>query len=377
MERSGWRARVGTAILWGSNESRMHLDRDPLSGGASHPHPPPPASTGGHDVVVVGGGHAGIEAAHAAARMGARVLLVSFRLDRIGEMSCNPAIGGLGKGQIVREIDALGGAMGVLADATGIQFKMLGTSKGAAVHGPRCQSDRARYREAATELVRGTAGLDLLDGAVVGLLVESDHGRSAVRGVRLADGRELRARATVLTTGTFLRAVMHTGEEQTRGGRVGEASAEGLSEDAARLGLALGRLKTGTPPRLDARTIEWERLQTQHGDPVPEPFSFATDRSRFPVLPQIVCHVTHTNARTHAIIRANIHRAPMYAGRIQGVGPRYCPSVEDKVMRFAERERHPIFLEPEGLDTDVVYVNGVSTSLPGPIQEEFYTRSRA
>jgi tRNA uridine 5-carboxymethylaminomethyl modification enzyme len=346
---------------------------------AAHPHPPP-SKAAGRDVVVVGAGHAGIEAALAAARLGARTVLVTLRADRIGEMSCNPAIGGLGKGQIVREIDALGGAMGRVADATGIQFRMLNTGKGHAVRGPRCQSDRHLYREAITELVRATPSLEVVEGAAAGFLVDdppasdgraSSAGAPRVRGVRLADGREIEASAVVVTTGTFLRAVMHTGEAQSAGGRAGESTTEGLSREMEKLGIVLGRLKTGTPPRLAREGIEWDRLEAQPGDEKPAPFSASTDRARFPALPQVFCHVTWTNERTHEIIRANIHRAPMYAGRIQGVGPRYCPSVEDKVMRFADRDRHQVFLEPESLSTDVIYVNGVSTSLPGEVQEAF------
>jgi tRNA uridine 5-carboxymethylaminomethyl modification enzyme len=374
-----------------------------------------------YDVIVVGGGHAGIEAALAAARVGCTTALVSLRLDRIGEMSCNPAIGGLGKGQIVREVDALGGAMGKIADATGIQFRMLNTGKGHAVRGPRCQSDRHLYREAITELVRSSANVELVEGAASGFLVEElstplaverasaaresaslsrerelsarereslsrDSAsltreidlparerapRARVVGVRLSDGRELRALAVVVTTGTFLRAVMHTGEAQASGGRAGEGTSTGLSHDLERMGLELGRLKTGTPPRLKQSSIDWSALEEQWGDARPAPFSAWTDRASFPRLPQIACHITWTNERTHAIIRDNIHRAPMYAGRIKGVGPRYCPSVEDKVMRFADKERHQVFLEPESLSTDVIYVNGVSTSLPGDVQEAF------
>ncbi len=316
------------------------------------------------DVLVVGGGHAGIEAALAAARLGAETALLTLRLDKVGEMSCNPAIGGLGKGQIVCEIDALGGAMGRIADETGIQFKLLNGGKGAAVRGPRCQSDRHLYREAATrEVERG--GVRLLEGAADGLLLDGNR----LRGVRLADGRAIAARAVVVTTGTFLRAVMHTGEARSSGGRVGEGTTAGLSADLARLGLVLGRLKTGTPPRLARDSIRWQALEPNGGDARPTPFSAATERARFPALRQVDCHVTWTNERTHELIRANIHLAPMYAGRIQGVGPRYCPSVEDKVMRFADKERHQVFLEPESLACDVVYVNGVSTSLPGPVQE--------
>jgi tRNA uridine 5-carboxymethylaminomethyl modification enzyme len=343
----------------------------PLS--RTHPHPAPAAAArraAAYDVLVVGGGHAGLEAALAAARLGARTALLTFRADRIGEMSCNPCIGGLGKGQLVREVDALGGVMGRVADRTGIQFRMLNTAKGYAVQAPRAQSDRHRYREQATAEVRAAPDLEVLEGAVEGLLLEVVDGRTAVVGVRLGDGRELRSIATVLTTGTFLAAVMHTGLDQTPGGRAGEASAQGLSADLRRLQLELGRLKTGTPPRLARDGIRWSELETQVGDERPQPFSFASDPAQFPCLPQIACHLTYTNSRTHDLIRENVHLAPMYAGRISGVGPRYCPSVEDKVMRFGDRERHQVFLEPEGLDTDVIYVNGVSTSLPGAIQEQ-------
>ena len=329
-----------------------------------------------YDVIVVGGGHAGIEAALAAGRLGCRTALLSLRRDRIGEMSCNPAIGGLGKGQLVREVDALGGAMGRVADRTGIQFRVLGTKKGAAARSPRCQSDRHRYREEATAEVERADGVEVIEAGAEGLLIEPGAGGPRVVGVRAlrpgtGDALELRAAAVVLTTGTFLRAVMHTGLDQARGGRAGEASAEGLSGDLERLGLALGRLKTGTPPRLDADSIDWSGLEAQAGDERPTPFSFGTERSRFPTLRQVACHITWTNERTHRLIRDNVHLAPMYAGRIQGVGPRYCPSVEDKVMRFADRDRHQVFLEPEGLDTEVVYVNGVSTSLPAEVQEAF------
>ena len=339
---------------------------------ALHPHPAPePSVRGEYDVLVVGGGHAGIEAVLAAARLGARAALVSFRLDRIGEMSCNPAIGGQGKGQLVREIDALGGAMGSATDATGIQFRLLNTAKGLAVQAPRAQCDRHLYRDEVTRRVREAAGAELVEAAVEGLLIDGSGPEARVGGVRLADGRELRATATVITTGTFLASVMHTGESRTQGGRAGEGTSHGLSRDLAALALPVGRLKTGTPPRFAADSIDWQRLTPQPGDARPTPFSYATERARFPVQRQVECFLTYTNERAHALIRDNIHRAPMYAGRIQGIGPRYCPSVEDKVMRFAERERHQIFLEPEGLATDVVYANGISTSLPAEIQEAF------
>jgi len=322
-------------------------------------------------VLVVGGGHAGIEAALAAGRLGVRVGLISHRLDRVGEMSCNPAIGGLGKGQIVREVDALGGAMARAIDATGIQFRMLNTAKGRAVQAPRAQADRHRYREEATRIVSEHPAVELIEGGVDALLIRESGGARQVLGVRMEDGRELGARATLLTTGTFLRALMHTGEARVSGGRVGEAACEGLSGSIAHLGLELGRLKTGTPPRLAMEGIAFDRLEEQPGDEHPRPFSFATPCAGFPGLPQILCHMTHTGEEAHRIIRDNIHRAPMYAGRIQGQGPRYCPSVEDKVMRFPDRPRHGIFLEREGLDTEVVYVNGISTSLPAEVQEAF------
>jgi len=330
-----------------------------------------PKSGAEWDVLVVGGGHAGVEAALAAARLGAKTALVSQRLDLLGEMSCNPAIGGLGKGQLVREIDALGGVMGEAADATGIQFRMLNTGKGAAVRALRCQSDRHLYRDWITARAHSTDSLELFEGEAVGLLFDERGEGLALKGVRLNEGRELRASATILTTGTFLRAVMHTGQEVSRGGRVGEEPADQLGRDVDRLQLKLGRLKTGTPPRLSAGSIQWSSLEEQWGDELPRRFSGRTDVGSFPRLEQIPCHLTWTNEETHKIIRDNVHLAPMYAGAINGVGPRYCPSVEDKVMRFADRERHQVFLEPEGLSTDVVYANGVSTSLPGPVQEAF------
>lgn len=343
-----------------------------------HPHPTP----GGEDwaVVVVGGGHAGVEAALAAARLGAKVAIVSFRRDLFGEMSCNPAIGGLGKGQIVKEIDALGGLMGRAADATGIQFRMLNTRKGAAVRAPRCQSDRFQYRDFVTAQVEACEGLEIFEGEVSGLILESGSHRHLVggrdqgvwvRGVRLADGRELRAQSVILTTGTFLRSVMHMGRKQVEGGRVGEPSAARLADDVATLKLNIGRLKTGTPPRLVRDSIDWKGLEEQQGDEQPRPFSWSTARAGFPRLRQEPCHITYTNANTHEIIRGSLHLAPMYSGAIQGVGPRYCPSVEDKVTRFAERDQHQVFLEPEGLESDRIYANGISTSLPEDVQEEF------
>ena len=316
------------------------------------------------DVIVIGGGHAGCEAAAAAARMGARTALVTHSSATIGEMSCNPAIGGLGKGHLVREIDALDGLMGRVADEAGIQFRVLNRSKGPAVQGPRAQADRKLYRRGMQAAIKATPGLEVIEAAVEDLIVEGGN----VNGVLTADGRSISAGAVVLTTGTFLRGLIHIGERKIPAGRINEAPALGLSERLYGLGLRMSRLKTGTPPRLDGRTVNWNGLQVQHGDDPPQPFSFLTEKI---TTPQVVCHITHTTEATHAIIEANLARAPMYSGAIESVGPRYCPSIEDKVVRFKERESHQIFLEPEGLDDDTVYPNGISTSLPEDVQHAF------
>ena len=314
-----------------------------------------------YDVIVVGGGHAGCEAAAAAARMGAKVGLVTHRFATIGAMSCNPAIGGLGKGHLVREIDALDGLMGRVADLGGIQFRVLNRRKGPAVRGPRAQADRGLYAGAMQQAICTTPNLAVIEAEADDLLIRGER----IAGLKLADGREFGAGAVVLTTGTFLRGLIHIGERQTPAGRVGEAPALGLSLTLQRLGFALGRLKTGTPPRLDGRTIDWAAVEMQPGDEPPEPFSMLTERIDNP---QVRCGITRTNAATHRVIRDNVHRSPMYSGQISSKGPRYCPSIEDKIVRFGERDGHQIFLEPEGLDDPTVYPNGISTSLPEEVQ---------
>jgi tRNA uridine 5-carboxymethylaminomethyl modification enzyme len=316
------------------------------------------------DVIVIGGGHAGCDAAHASARMGVETALVTMKRSGIGVMSCNPAIGGLGKGHLVREIDALDGVMGRVADAAGIQFRLLNRRKGPAVQGPRTQADRSVYQREMQSIMETTEHLDIVEGEVVDFLMDGDR----VSGVRLADGSDLSAKAVILTTGTFLRGVIHIGDQSYSGGRMGDKASSRLAERIDSFGLPLGRLKTGTPPRLDGQTIAWDHLGVQDADEEPVLFSFL---SKGPALRQVACGITHTNGRTHDIIRNNLGRSAMYGGHIDGIGPRYCPSIEDKVVRFADKDSHQIFLEPEGLSDNTVYPNGISTSLPQDVQEDY------
>ena len=321
-----------------------------------------------YDVIVVGGGHAGCEAASASARMGADTVLITHKIATIGEMSCNPAIGGLGKGHLVREIDALDGLMARVIDKAGIQFRMLNSSKGPAVRGPRAQADRELYKKYMLEALQNQPNLEIIEAAVEGLKITEENSKKSINGVVLADGTELLAQAVVLTTGTFLNGVMFIGHQTIVGGRVNDVTCAGITPYLKRLGLKIGRLKTGTPARLNGKTINWDILEEQGGDENPEPFSYLTEKI---TNPQIKCHITHTNEQTHKIIRDNFSKCALFSGLITGVGPRYCPSIEDKLVKFADRTSHQIFLEPEGLNTDVVYPNGISTSLPADVQHQF------
>lgn len=318
-----------------------------------------------YDIIVIGAGHAGCEAAFAAARMGVRTLLLTMNLDNIALMSCNPAMGGLAKGHLIREIDALGGIMGVATDQTGIQFRMLNTSKGPAVRAPRAQCDKRRYSQWMKQFVENVPNLEILQGTVERLIHTTINGRPRISGVEMDFGTRIDCNALIITTGTFLDGLVHVGDKTYSAGRAGEKSADSLSQSFLDLGLQTGRLKTGTPPRLDRRTINWTELEEQPGDDPPQPFSYTT---REIPLPQVPCHITYTNERTHEVIRANLDRSAMYGGHISSVGPRYCPSIEDKCVRFAEKDRHQLFLEPEGLDTNEIYANGISTSLPEDAQ---------
>ncbi|MBS1514565.1 MAG: tRNA uridine-5-carboxymethylaminomethyl(34) synthesis enzyme MnmG [Bacteroidetes bacterium] len=325
------------------------------------------------DIIVVGAGHAGVEASIACAKMGLTVALVTMDLSAIGRMSCNPAIGGTAKGHLVREIDALGGVMGILADKTGIQFKMLNRSKGPAVWSPRCQSDKDLYSLAAAEMVKSFANITLVQDTVQSLKVEEQQSgvfKYSIKGIVTELGSNIQCKSVIITSGTFLNAIMHTGTTQTEGGRAGEKAANGLSDNMLELGFVTGRLKTGTPPRLDINTIDFSKTELQGGDGNPKPFSFRTPLESFPIQRQIDCFLTYTNERTHDVLRTGFEESPMFTGRIKGVGPRYCPSIEDKISRFSEKPRHQIFLEPETLNGETIYMNGFSTSLPLEVQEK-------
>src|SRR5881296_3106819 len=316
-----------------------------------------------YDVIVVGAGHAGCEAARACARLGLNTALVTVNLDLIAQMSCNPAIGGIAKGHLVREIDALGGIMGMVADRTGIQFRLLNSSRGPAVQAPRCQSDKSKYRMEMRRVLEGQANLFLRQSEIVGLILEG----GSVRGIEVMDGRRIGSETVVITTGTFLNGLIHVGDRRYPAGRTGESPSILLAQYLKEIGFRVGRLKTGTPPRLDGRTIDYRAFDEQKGDPEPTFFSFATTAA---TLPQVSCHIGYTNERLHSIIRLNISKSALYGGMIVGIGPRYCPSIEDKVVKFADKERHQVFLEPEGLDTHEVYLNGLSTSMPAEVQAE-------
>lgn len=318
------------------------------------------------DIIVIGGGHAGIEAASAGARMGCSVALLTMEKNALGRLSCNPAVGGTAKGHLVREIDALGGVMGRIADKTGIQFRMLNKSKGPAVWSPRCQSDRELYSQEAVRIIEVTDGIEIIEDSVSQIIVDGNR----VKGIKTSTGEEIVAEAVILSAGTFLNALMHTGLSSTSGGRFGEEPSRGITESLLQLGFQSGRLKTGTPPRLLQSSIDWDKLEAQPGDEHPQPFSHFTNRSAFPSLPQVDCHITHTDESVHKILEKGFENSPLFTGLIHGAGPRYCPSIEDKIVRFADKSNHQLFIEPEGLDSNEVYVNGFSTSLPEDIQLE-------